>query len=154
MGVPGESKPEKMMMQQRKIGKDAVLNTFFVYGTLKRGQCRSALWPCPPVTVRPAWTRGHLYGRHDYPAMTAGDDAVMGECWEFADVDVPAVITALDAIEGTNQPGEPDLYHRVITEVFDAPGRPIGNAYTYHYATDPADDGFRRVQADEFASWP
>lgn len=128
----------------------------FVYGTLKRGHCRERCWPCRATRVRPSWTRGKLYGRHDYPAMIGGNDRVAGELWEFSAKQIEEVIETLDAIEGTNQPGEVDLYHRVVTEVYDLAGEPLGDAWTYHYASDPAADGFRPLipAGNELAGWP
>lgn len=134
-----------------------MIRCIFVYGTLKRGQCREPLWPAVPTGVQPAWTRGTLHGRADYPAMTAGEDRVLGERWEFAPEDVPLVIAALDRIEGANQPGLHDLYHRVTTELFSVDGQPLGTAFGYHYATEPANDGFQRLTpagGDGFVQWP
>lgn len=127
---------------------------FFVYGTLCRGQCREKLWPERPLRVTPAWTRGTLYGRSDYPAMRPGGDRVNGECWEFEISEVPRVLHVLDQIEGTNQPGSPNLYDRVIVEAFPAnsPGTII-EAFGYHYACDPEPHGFERIRGDEIR-WP
>ena len=79
--------------------------SFFVYGTLKRGQCRDHLWPVTPRTITPAWLRATLYGRKDYPALQTGDDHILGEVWTFEISEIPAVIEQLDQIEGTDYPG-------------------------------------------------
>ena len=128
----------------------------FVYGTLKRGQCRSGLWPAEPLSIQAAWTRGTLFGRSDYPAMTAGADRVLGELWSFIEDDVPRVITVLDQIEGTNQPGRADLYVRVQADTWDLQDRPLKIANVYHYACDPIDHGFVRLQpeGEQFVQWP
>lgn len=50
-----------------------LITDLFVYGTLKRGQCRETMWPRPPVSVRPAFIRGRLYDLGPYPAIWCGD---------------------------------------------------------------------------------
>ena len=133
-----------------------MITAVFVYGTLKRGQCRSGLWPAEPLSVQPAWTLGKLFGRSDYPALTAGQDRVLGELWRFPTDDIASVLETLDQIEVTNQPGQDDLYVRVFVETWDLDDQPLEQAYVYHYATDPASDGFVRIEPvdDGFARWP
>ena len=129
----------------------------FVYGTLKRGQCREAMWPERPIRILEACVRGKLYNRSDYPAMTPGQDCVMGEVWEFDDALMPVVLHTLDQIEGTNQPGFDNLYQRVIVEIMSLDDHPLGRAYTYHYATDPESEGFERISpriAGDYVAWP
>ncbi|MGI9470254.1 MAG: gamma-glutamylcyclotransferase family protein [Rubripirellula sp.] len=132
-----------------------MITRVFVYGTLKRGQCRDGLWPCVPRSVNATWTRGTLYGRSDYPAMIPGQDRVTGECWSFSAEDMVAVMQTLDRIEGANQPGQPDLYHRVEVDVWDleipdesAAGSesPPQRAVAYHYVNDPGLHGFRKIK--------
>ena len=133
------------------------IQSVFVYGTLQRGQCREGLWPAVPSRVEPAWTRGALYHRADYPAMTAGADRVLGQRWEFPPAVLDRVIAVLDQIEGANQPGQPDLYRRVAVELLSLQGQPLGAAFGYHYAADPAGDGFQRLvppTAGDFVQWP
>lgn len=122
-----------------------MVSSFFVYGTLKRGQYREHCWPVAPLSVRPAWTGGCLFSRVDYPAMTSGDDRVLGELWTFADQHVAQVVARLDQIEGTNQPRQPDLYRREVVCVFDLGDVPLGQAFAYLYETEPEIDGFTRV---------
>ena len=141
-----------------------MITQIFVYGTLKRGQCRDILWPCDPIAVIPAMTRGTLHDREDYPAMTAGQDLVVGECWRFREQDVPSVLRTLDEIEGANQPGAPDLYHRVEVDCWqsieaDVADRltEVGRAFAYHYARDTAADGFRQIyptREGQAVRWP
>ena len=140
-----------MGVEDTAISIDAI----FVYGTLKRGQCREAMWPRKPIAIEEAWVWGRLYGRSDYPAMKAGADRVRGERWRFPAEAMPEVLAVLDEIEGTNQLGQPDLYCRVVVDVRDARSAFVGPAYTYHYATDPLGDGFHRIepQGAEVA-WP
>lgn len=134
------------------------ITRFFVYGTLCRDQCREHCWPVRPKNVFAAWVFGSIHGRADYPAMRPGDDRVAGECWEFETSDMPAVVHALDIVEGTDQPGIPNLYDRVTVEVFSPiVSDPSVWAYGYHYATDPAEDGFVKIAADAktgYARWP
>jgi gamma-glutamylcyclotransferase (GGCT)/AIG2-like uncharacterized protein YtfP len=134
-----------------------MITAIFVYGTLKRRQCRCQLWPVEPLAVQQAWSRGILFDRRDYPAMTAGDDRVLGELWKFREPDVPPVLAALDQIEGTNQIGHKDLYRRVVVEIGGLDDQSIENAYAYHYATDPRLDGFAQLRPrdiDSYVQWP
>ena len=126
----------------------------FVYGTLKRGQCRARCWPREPRRVRAGWVRGCLYGRADYPAMTEGSDRVLGELWEFSTAEIAAVLTTLDQIEGANQPGCDDLYRRLTTPVWDLSGEWLGAAWTYHYASSPQADGFLPIRGADLVCWP
>ncbi len=128
----------------------------FVYGTLKRGQCRERCWPHVADSVRVGWVRSTLFTRHDYPALRPGDDLVLGELWSFAAEQLPAVLDVLDAVEQTNQPGLENLYDRVIVDVFAVDGSSLGQAHAYHYAIEPTRDGFKRVVAgvDGFSRWP
>jgi gamma-glutamylcyclotransferase (GGCT)/AIG2-like uncharacterized protein YtfP len=132
-----------------KLSTD-LTDAVFVYGTLMRGQCRASFWPVSPLSVCEGWVRGSLYGRPDYPAMTAGQERVNGELWRFSVDQMPVVIERLDEIEGTNQANQPDLYLRVVVEVFGSDDGSQGKAFAYHYATDPLRDGFQRIGP----SWP
>ena len=133
-----------------------MLAAFFVYGTLKRGQLRERMWPREPKSVQPAIVRGRLFGRDDYPAMKTGDDWVAGELWRFSPEDADAVTAALDQIEGTNQPGHPDLYYRIEVQSYTPQQHPLAIAFTYVYAGDPLRDGFVRIEpgTDQFTRWP
>lgn len=92
-------------------------NHVFVYGTLKRGQCRESCWPTEPLAVRSAWTYGTLYDLGPYPALLVGNDRILGELWSFEPEDVPGVLLVLDRVEGTNQPGLANEYDRVQVAV-------------------------------------
>lgn len=137
------------------------VRSVFAYGTLKQGQCRSDLWPTEPHSVKPAWVTASLFGRDDYPALTSGDDKVLGEIWRFVPSQIPMVIEALDAIEGCNQLDAsgrdrlPDLYKRVVVEATCVETGEVSPAFTYFYACDLAEDGFTRLEsgADGFAQW-
>ena len=147
------------MMQFGDDGKlcKPMITSVFAYGTLKRGQCRDKCWPAKPIRVSTVWTFGSLFARDDYPAMLAGDDHVLGECWEFEPAVMERVLRRLDEVEWTNQPGQPDLYHRVTIEVFDLDGRPFSTAYGYQYATNPLNDGFVLMvpkSTGGYVAWP
>lgn len=130
-----------------------VVSSYFVYGTLKRGQCRDHCWPTVPLSVRPVWARGQLFSRHDYPALIPGNDKVLGELWDFQERDVADVITTLDRVEGTNQPGQPDLFRRDLISVFDFGDELVGQAFVYLYDSRPESDGFTKVVGDSI-EWP
>ncbi|TWU66393.1 MULTISPECIES: gamma-glutamylcyclotransferase [Crateriforma] len=123
-------------------------NAVFVYGTLKKGQCRESCWPLQPESIQDASIRANLFDREDYPALGQGENTVVGQLWTFQDDDIDKVIHALDKVEGAEQPGSPDLYHRVIVEAYDDQGGSLGYAYTYMYANDPTEDGFQPMTPD------
>ena len=123
------------------------IDQVFVYGTLQRGQIRGSRWPASPLTVRRAWTLGALFHRTDYPALLSGTDRVAGELWQFSPADMPEVLRTLDRIEGAGQPGEQDLYRRVTVAVHSLENDPLGDAFTYHYARSPTEDGFIRLSS-------
>lgn len=109
---------------------------FFVYGTLKRGECRERMWPHPPQNVQRAYVRGCLYDLGPYPAMIAGDDWVAGEIWTVAEKDVLRTIEVLDEIEDYHPAGDNNLYTRVQVPWFSNPEASSDPqpALTYHYA--------------------
>ncbi len=86
------------------------------------------------MRVRRGWTLGRLFDLGPYPAMIPGGDRVLGEIWQFRDADLPETLRILDAIEGTNQPGEPNLYYRCITQAIAFPDADADPAYTYVWA--------------------
>ena len=124
-----------------------VLQHVFVYGTLKRGQCRERCWPLVPTAGHPAWTFGELYDTGPFPALVAGSDRVAGELWSYEPSAITTVLKALDVIEGTNQPGCVNEYDRVLVDVFgtDEEHGPV-RAYTYYYAQQQWLRSFRRLQ--------
>jgi gamma-glutamylcyclotransferase (GGCT)/AIG2-like uncharacterized protein YtfP len=88
--------------------------------------------------------------------MIPGDDRVSGELWRFDPSKIETVLETLDQIEGTNQPGQDDLYRRVEVEVRTLQDTRLGNAWVYHYAGEPIRDGFSLVTPDpqRCARWP
>lgn len=83
--------------------------------------------------------------------MTPGSVRVQGELWQFTAEQMDPVLAKLDQIEAV-----PELYRRVAVEVFAADDNLLGTAWTYHYASDPEQDGFSRLatMTDGFVSWP
>lgn len=85
--------------------------------------------------------------------MIGGTDQVLGELWTFENVDVEKVIQALDRLEGTNQPGQDDLYRRVVSAAYNLEHQRMTEAYLYLYEADPSQDGFTRAVGTA-VSWP
>ena len=102
----------------------------FVYGTLKAKQCRGGQWPVSPKCHREGWVHGELYDLGPYPALQLGNDVVLGEIWSFARSDIKAVLSALDEIEVTNQPGLDNEYDRMPLQATTVDGEQL-LAYTY-----------------------
>ena len=103
-------------------GQHATVPCVFVYGTLKRGECREELWPHRPRQVLQAAVAGALYDLGTYPALLVGEDRVAGELWTFPTVVMAETLMALDAIEGYQQGDCPDLYRRTILRCAVEPG--------------------------------
>lgn len=93
------------------------LEHVFVYGTLKRGQCRQACWPVAPACISQGWIKGMMLDLGPYPALLEGNDRVWGELWSFEAHLIEAVHCTLDQIEVYNQPGLTDEYQRVRVAV-------------------------------------
>lgn len=107
----------------------------FVYGTLKRGQCRARYWPRAPRAVESAVIRGRLYDLGPYPALGPGDDIIRGELWRFAADDMAETLHVLDEVEGATQLGSA-YYRRVVVACRLDDGRSFP-AFAYEFA-DPA----------------
>ena len=149
-------------MKQSKQNPSGVLSKLehvFVYGTLKRGECREVCWPRAPLSVEPAWTLGALIDLGPYPALLVGCDRVLGELWSFGPHDIATVFEQLDQIEGTNQSGMPNEYDRVRVT---ATGQTLGeiSASTYRYANLRRAAQFTALAADHviagqaYVQWP
>jgi len=131
---------------------------FFVYGTLKRRECREHMWPRSPLVVEDAWIHGELYDTGSYPALVPGTDKVLGELWTFAASDFEAVARVLDEIE-EYRPLDPynlyNLYNREVVECETASGR-RALAQTYIYARLKDLPAFTRLAPSEphaFTQW-
>jgi gamma-glutamylcyclotransferase (GGCT)/AIG2-like uncharacterized protein YtfP len=125
----------------------------FVYGTLKRGQCRQRCWPRQPVRVEWAVVRGRLYDLGPYPAMVTGDDLIRGELWHLRPEDVPETLERLDEIEGCVE-GTGDQYVRVIIECRDDQDG-SHRAYAYQFARRDTIERYPVVTAaaNGFCEW-
>ncbi len=132
--------------------------SFFVYGTLKRGQVRESCWPHAPISVEPAWTLGNLVDLGPYPALLAGQDRVLGELWEIEPSNFSEVAACLDAIEGVNMLGESDLYARCCVEVNLLRDKRSVQANCYFYAQPlPAHQEVKpwlSIGGVNYAQWP
>ena len=127
---------------------------FFVYGTLKRGECRGHMWPRSPIVVEEAWVYGELYDAGSYPALLPGTDKVLGELWSFPQTDFEAIVKVLDDVE-EYRPGDPyNLYTRETIECETMSGRRTV-AHTYQYARMHDLPTFNRIPKGEsdFAEW-
>ena len=132
---------------------------FFVYGTLKRGQCREACWPAAPLQVQTGFVRGTLIDLVEYPGLLPGEDWVRGEIWQIAAAHVAETLRVLDAIEGFQAAGDSDnLYDRRRVEVYRAVNdrEPTVIANTYWYVA-PHPEGAALVprnQQRDYLEWP
>jgi gamma-glutamylcyclotransferase (GGCT)/AIG2-like uncharacterized protein YtfP len=134
----------------KRPGERLMITDLFVYGTLKRGECRESLWPQKPVAIKAAYIRAQLYDLGAYPALRVDGvgvpgtwddelDWVAGEVWSFDRDDVLATVAKLDEIEETNQPGFANLYDHVLARAYDQPGERNGEglgrlALVYQYS--------------------
>ena len=121
-------------------------DSFFVYGTLQRGQSRQVCWPQAPLEIQLATVAGQLYDLGCYPALIHGADRICGELWTFAAEHLRETLAVIDAIEG-HAGDENDLYTREVVPCTCADGRQR-LAYTYIYRTAPLDPACR-VRPDE-----
>ncbi len=128
---------------------------FFVYGTLKRRECREHMWPRRPLVIEDAWVYGELYDTGSYPALIPGTDKVLGELWTFAASDFEAVTRVLDEIEEFRPMDSHNLYNREVLECETASGR-RDRAQAYIYARLQDLPTFRRLtpsEPHEFTRW-
>ncbi len=129
---------------------------FFVYGTLKRGECRQNVWPRPPSFIEDAVVVGDLYDAGNYPALLPGTDKVLGEMWSFPSADFDVIVKVLDDIEEYRVDDPYNLYNREVLECETLSGRRTV-AYTYVYARLQDLPTFTRLNAkdtgSEFVQW-
>lgn len=110
-----------------------MIQTVFVYGTLKVGEERESCWPRPPLAVRAATTSGQLYDLGPYPAMLAGEDRVLGELWFLRPEDVDVTLRVLDEVECYGVE-DVDLYVRQCIECRTLDDGSLHAAYAYFLA--------------------
>ena len=142
----------EMAIDPLRAGHDSIY--VFVYGTLQRGQKRAAMWPCTPLWITRATTRGRLYDLKRYPALVEGEDCVAGELWEIAADDVARTLEALDRIECFGQ-DDVDLYVRRTTncEMYDGHSV-VAEAYFFAHPEELPES--LRILPDEegICRWP
>ena len=152
-------------------GNVTMITDLFVYGTLKRGECRESMWPRKPICIREGFILARLYDLGSYPAIRvdeSGDpdddllrvdklDWVRGELWSFSRKDVAPTIAILDEIEQTNQHGDCNLYDHVLVRVFDQPNsRRSQLALAYQFSSTLRLDHSRRLgprDGEAFVCW-
>lgn len=121
--------------------------SFFVYGTLMRGETREPLWPHPPLRVCVATTCGRLYDLGSYPALIDGKDLVRGELWEVEKNHAEKTWMALDKIECFDQ-GCEDLYIRRIVTCRTLEGE-TRSAFAYFFAESDSLKEAERIFPDQ-----
>ncbi|MCA9186672.1 MAG: gamma-glutamylcyclotransferase family protein [Pirellulaceae bacterium] len=141
-------------MASRSQQQQRPATSVFVYGTLKRGQCRERCWPRRPTRIELATIVGQLYDLGHYPAWIPGEGRVEGELWSFHEADLPATLRELDAIEGYAQKPT-DLYRRVVIECTTFSGEEAW-AFTYQYIRTGRLDDRLQIPPDSngLARWP
>ncbi len=137
----------------------ANIDSIFVYGTLKQYHLRASMWPCKPLSIRPATIRAALYDTGPYPAILHGDDYVLGELWTLAIEDMPKTTAVLDQVEGFDATRTDNLYTRIESDATLEDGTYV-RAYTYQYALEERLPTMRRIQPNRSfagqlcAVWP
>jgi gamma-glutamylcyclotransferase (GGCT)/AIG2-like uncharacterized protein YtfP len=153
--------------------RNPIVTNLFVYGTLKRGQCREKMWPRTPRSIRKGFVFGWLYDLGPYPALWCAEcgepdagqescDWVEGEIWSFHRDDVAETVEELDVIEETCQPGLPNLYDQILVRVYTAPlsidpqaSSELALAYQYSRLSDIMPSTRIRPSAKEVSViWP
>jgi gamma-glutamylcyclotransferase (GGCT)/AIG2-like uncharacterized protein YtfP len=118
-------------------------NAVFVYGTLRRGECRAIFWPNSALSIETAFVRGALYDLGPYPALVPGDDLIRGELWRLDPAHTAQTLEVLDEVEGYSvSPG--DLYERTVVECRTESGQTY-QANIYYYARPERLDEHDRV---------
>lgn len=136
---------------------------FFVYGTLKQGECNFCVWPHKLVRVQPATIRGaKLYDLGGFPAMIEFDDAnarVAGQLIEVADAHAAETLARLDRLEGyrEGQPVDANHYIRRWVLVRQSNGLRLP-CWAYFMTGKQAEDMVARMEpmepnSDGVASW-
>ena len=133
------------------------LASFFVYGTLKLGQCRERRWPCTPKSVEPAFVRGALFDLVEYPALTVGSSGwVAGELWQIPSSCLAETLRVLDDIEGFVAPKDRvNLYERIVVPWYrEIKSESSGIAFTYVYCRIEDLSPARQILLNPASYWP
>lgn len=132
------------------------MDSFFTYGTLKRGQERhillQELYDEAQIEIRPAYTIGRLYDLGYFPALLPGEDKIEGELITIHNENMMGTIkTMLDGIEGYFGPDdERNLYYRDVKDVY-LPDGSIYQAYAYFFSRPQLLSDTQRMKK---GSWP
>jgi gamma-glutamylcyclotransferase (GGCT)/AIG2-like uncharacterized protein YtfP len=105
--------------------------SIFVYGTLKPGHSNYGCCCDHVLSAETAMVRGQLFALPvGYPAMTLGDQWVLGYRLMFAD---EQILLALDELEdySLHRPSHRNEYQRVWVEMFNREGQSLGEGWTY-----------------------
>ncbi len=109
----------------------------FVYGTLKPGEDNYQEYcALKVVDAQKAFALGKLYDLPmGYPAMTMGDDQVLGFLLSFAD---SSILAALDELEDyhPSQPISSNLYNRKYIQIYESRELPLDWAWAYFMTQD------------------
>lgn len=135
-------------IRNRKDLKVELSKAFFVYGTLKEGECRAHVFNQVlghnNFKRQPAVIQGDLYDLGAYPGMCKGPGKVVGETVLLTEEDYLKMLPVLDLIEGYTPGREDSLYVR--EEVTTTQSTSPMEATTYFFSsTDELENYGRRV---------
>lgn len=112
--------------------------SFFVYGTLKTGECRDGVFHRylkNGFTLVKGSIKAKLFDLGPYPAIAKGEDTVHGELVTIKDEkELDKIMGVLDGIEGYRGPGHRNLYDRKIVKVDT--GDDTVEAFTYFFGNE------------------
>lgn len=120
----------------------------FVYGTLRKDDCRAGVlsdYKCTnPEAYLDDFQMLHLGG---FPGIVPGPGRVRGEVYEVDE----ACLKALDGIEGYRK-DDPDhsLYIRETVNVFNPDGGNIGEVFTYVFNRDTECQNVRIIPSGDW----
>lgn len=112
---------------------------FFVYGTLKAGECRDGVFERVlghnDFKRTTAKTFGKLYNLGEFPGMTVGTDRIYGEVVSLSEKDYYKMLPVLDMIEGFDENNPNSLYARQEVEVTTPEGDVQATTYFFNDKT-------------------
>ena len=125
-----------------------ILNTLFVYGTLKQGYLNAPLLEGCIETISPGTVRGLLYDVGLFPALVAGDGMVRGELVRVKPELWRSVVAVLDDLEEYRADDEDgSMYLRRVVTAHTESGENIAVS-TYFYNRDLST--LRRIESGEW----